>query len=105
MTRARFHALGTRRAEPNDRDLERQAGCPGRAPFEACSMAMLAWCALAAALAASPPDAPGAPEAPDGGSPPPAPAPAPARDGPTITVQPGTAKPGDPVFIVVEGAK
>jgi murein DD-endopeptidase MepM/ murein hydrolase activator NlpD len=50
---------------------------------------VIAWSVLAAAtaLAATPPD---------GGTPTPA--------GPTVTVQPGTAKPGDPVLVTVTGA-
>ncbi|HVE84159.1 MAG TPA: M23 family metallopeptidase [Myxococcales bacterium] len=59
---------------------------------------MIAWCLLAAALAASPepPDAGGTP--PDAGTATAAPA------GPTLRLQPGTAKPGDPVLVMVEGA-
>jgi len=60
-----------------------------------------AWCALAAAaaLAATSPDG-GTETAEDGGTA----APAPDHTGPTVIIQPGTAKPGDPVLVTVTGA-
>lgn len=53
---------------------------------------MIAWCVLAMALATPPADA---------GT---AAAPSPFEGAPSVRVQPGTAKPGDPVLVVVEGA-
>lgn len=67
--------------------------------------AVIAWCALvaAAALAATPPDGgPGTSEA-AGAAAPEVPA-VPRPQGPTVTLQPGTAKPGDPVLVTVVGA-
>jgi murein DD-endopeptidase MepM/ murein hydrolase activator NlpD len=53
---------------------------------------VIAWSLVAAVLAASPPDGETAPRTVE-------------ASGPTVSVQPGTAKPGDPVLVVVAGAR